>query len=558
MFGTIRKHQTWLWGVIITFTIVSFVVMFSPYARMNNSRERGPVDYGTIHGRKITETEFLNAYREVNLRYLITSGRWPDEQARQTIDRETLEWAFLSRRQELAGIHIDGERAADLAREMIRSLQRTGINSAPELAKVLESQGFSMGDFERFVHHYLGLQELVATVGVSGKFTTPGEIRGLYEREHQELVTQVLFFDATNFLAAVTVTPDAIQQFYTNELATYRIPERLQVSAVLIPITNYLAQAEALLAKTNLNDLVEVNYQRIGTNTFKDAKTPEEIKKRIREEIVREQASNFAHRAANDFARPLVDSPQPTVEAFNAAAKAHGLPVQVLEPFSRESAPKDLEGNEDFLKSVFTLGPENLISGAYRGRDAFYVMAFGKRIPSEIPPLETIRDRVVAGFRAEQAKNLARQNGFSFYTGLTNALAQGKSFDTLCAEAKLKPQSLPPFSISTRALPELSDQLSLNLLKQLAFSTTPGKVSGFQWTPEGGAIVFVKAKMPVDETRLKAEIVGYSGAVRQQRQQEAFQNWFQQEFSRNVRSAIIQQAPAQGAPAGAGRGARKS
>ena len=53
MFGTIRKHQTWLWAVIITVIIFSFVIYFSPYSKMNDSR-RGPVNLGSINGERIS------------------------------------------------------------------------------------------------------------------------------------------------------------------------------------------------------------------------------------------------------------------------------------------------------------------------------------------------------------------------------------------------------------------------------------------------------------------------------------------------------------------------
>jgi len=557
MFGTIRKHQKWLWGVIITLTIISFVIFFSPYSKMNDTR-RVKVDLGSIYGHRVSEEAFVNARREVYVRYLVTSGHWPDEQAQQNVDRETYEWMFLGRKQEMTGIHINKDRVADLAREMIGSLQRVGINSPTDLDKVLEAQGFSMEDFERFVDHYLGLQEMVATIGVSGKLATPDEIKSLYIREHQELATEGLFFNASNYMASVTVTPDAVQQFYTNDLANYRIPERAQVSYIEFSVSNFLGQAEEFMAKTNLSEMVEANYQRFGTNLFRDAKTPEEAKKKIREEIIREQALGYARRKANEFARPLFDVQKPSVDALMTAAASAGLTVQVSEPFTREAPPKALEVNEDFVKGTFRLSPEDPLGGPYRGQDGIYIIAFNKRLPSEVPSLDLIRDRVVADYRYEQAKTMARQAGLGFYPTLTNGLAQGKTFEALCAEAKLRPLPLPQFSISTRSLPELEEQVSLNLLKQLAFTTSPGKASGFQWTAQGGVVLYVKAKLPIDEARMKTDLPSYISAVRQQRQQEAFQVWFQQEYTRNVRALLAQPQQAQPPPNLSSRGAKKS
>ena len=82
MFGTIRKHQTWLWAIIITLTIISFVYFFSPYQKMSNAG-RGPANYGSVNGERVSEEDFANTRREVDLRYFFMSGgNWPDENAK--------------------------------------------------------------------------------------------------------------------------------------------------------------------------------------------------------------------------------------------------------------------------------------------------------------------------------------------------------------------------------------------------------------------------------------------------------------------------------------------
>ena len=73
MFGTIRRHQTWLWAVIITLTIISFVIFFSPYSKMNNSGRRAG-NYGAINGQRVTDLQYANAYREVDLHTFLMSG----------------------------------------------------------------------------------------------------------------------------------------------------------------------------------------------------------------------------------------------------------------------------------------------------------------------------------------------------------------------------------------------------------------------------------------------------------------------------------------------------
>jgi uncharacterized membrane protein YdjX (TVP38/TMEM64 family) len=52
MFGTIRKHQTWLWMVIIVFTIIAFVIFFTPGGQ-NPLAGGGGANYGLVNGKII-------------------------------------------------------------------------------------------------------------------------------------------------------------------------------------------------------------------------------------------------------------------------------------------------------------------------------------------------------------------------------------------------------------------------------------------------------------------------------------------------------------------------
>ncbi len=152
--------------------------------------------------------------------------------------------------------------------------QRSGITS-PEMfiKQVLQPRGFDLDDLERFMRHYIGLQELIATIGVGGKLVTPQEIRDLYKREHEELAASAVFFSASNYLAGVSAPPDAVMQFYTNRLANYRIPDRVQVSYVKFDLTNFLAEANQDMAKmTNLDAQIDEGYRQGGTNFLRQAK----------------------------------------------------------------------------------------------------------------------------------------------------------------------------------------------------------------------------------------------------------------------------------------------
>jgi hypothetical protein len=374
---------------------------------------------------------------------------------------------------------------------------------------------------------------------LSGTLVTPLEAKGLYERERQEIAAEAVFFSASNYLAQVAASPEAVSQFYSNQTANYRLPERLQVSYVRFNVTNFLADAEAEWMKTNLTESVEQELTRIGTNYLRLAKTPDEAKVKIREELIRQRAIVHARRKAADFAGPLVTNETPRAGDLETLAKASGMAVAVTIPFDQGDPPKELEVGSDFLKKAFSRTPEDPFAMDIVGRDGVYIIAFNKRIPSEVPPLDSIREQVTQDYKLSQATSLARKAGLAFYQTLTNGIAQGKTFSAVCADAKLKPVELPPFSLSTRELPEAEDHIRLNQLKELAFRTSPGKVADFEDTQEGGLVLYVKARLPLDETKMRTELPAFVNYLRQRRQEEAFEAWLRKEVEKGMRDTPL-------------------
>src|SRR3974390_2367190 len=106
MFGTIRRHQAWLWWVIGGITVISFVI-FGP---MNVNRSGrgggggGNDSFGMIDSERITRDEFENAYRVVSLDSYLRTGQKLDNSAIATF--ETYRQLFFLRKQKDLGIQV--------------------------------------------------------------------------------------------------------------------------------------------------------------------------------------------------------------------------------------------------------------------------------------------------------------------------------------------------------------------------------------------------------------------------------------------------------------------
>lgn len=572
MLGTFRKHSTWLWGIIIAAMAVS-LVLWTGNRSTSKQDHRGEADFGSFGGKKITEEEINDAANEVRLQYFLSRGEWPDATAQKQLQMEAYKRLFLIKKQEQLGVHISDTDAARIAALNLGPSKDPGVSSMEVLEKKLAAGGLKLADYDRFLRHSLGEQQLMAAMGVSGQLVTAKDARAIYERENQEISAQAVFFNASNYLASVTATPAALSEFYSNQVARYRLPERMQVSYVEFKSTNHWVEAGADLARMtnqtviveliqkyglhpslanlpNLDALVDSEYKR-KTN-FYATMTREKANAAIKGDIQHMFALMTARKLANVFADPLLSAEGAKAGALAELAQKQGLPVKVSAPFDITEGPAELDKSENFAKAAFKLRDENPIADPFVGTDAVFVIAKDKQFPSENPPYATVKDRVERDFKLAQATQTARITGAMFASGATNGLAQGKAFTTLCAEVKTKPILLPPFSLGSRKLEDVEDHISLQQFMQVAFSTPVGEVSQFTPTMEGGMVLYVKDKLPLDEKKVAAELPEFINLLRQARQREAFEQWFNHEAPQALSDTpVVRRQPEINSPAAA-------
>ena len=379
-----------------------------------------------------------------------------------------------------------------------------------------------LSDFERYLRHNLGRDQLISVVTLSSDLVTMPEVRNLYIQHFQELSTEAAFFSATNYANMVAEpSPDALAKFYQDRLSEYRLSDRVQVSYVKLDPTNFLADADQEIAKSPdlLAEKVDEEYQKRGTNYYPDLK-PEEAKKRIVEEIRLGTAHDAARKKAEVLAEALYEmKPQPNLAVFAASNR---LTLKTTAPFEEQTGPAEQDLGLNFARAAFALTPaEPIGEQPVADGDAFFLLALDKKFPAEILPLDRIHARVLADYKQSQALQLARRAGRQLAQSATNSIAQGKTFDAACAEAKVKPVSVPPISIRSRTLPEVEDHLSTYEYQRIAFNTPVGKVADFVETMDGGIVVYVRQLLPLDETKMKADLPEFYNTVRLARRQEA-------------------------------------
>ncbi|HEX9047231.1 MAG TPA: SurA N-terminal domain-containing protein [Verrucomicrobiae bacterium] len=552
MIGSIRKHSAWLWWLIASLTIVSFIWWgAAPGTRYGSGRNAG---LGVLYGKPITPEAFEAAQREFDIFYWSRTHEFPGANASFSpadLKRETYLRLLLVQKAATLGIHVSDEAVATAANGFLSSL--TGNKQAVPLPqfveKVLQPAGLTANDFQRFIRDDLIIQQLVKTMGLSGALVTPQEAGQIYDRENQEVSAQVVFFAASNYLSQVAVTPAGVGQFYTNFMAHYRLPDRVQINYIEYPLSNYLAAAEEKLGKTNLAKQVESAYLERGKELAPDAKTAEEARAKIRELILHQEALTEAVAQARAFASDLFAIEPATPENLVTVANRKGLTVHTTAPFSEAEGPQDFPATADFVSTAFKLNADSPFgSKPYVSTDAVYVFGLARQLPSVVPPLDQIHEQVIHDFRQYEATLKARDVGTNFYFKAAVQMATGKSFTQAAIAAGQAPLALQPFSLSSAEVPEAEGHAEVNEIKKAAFTTEAGHISPFLPTAEGGFVMYVQSLLPVNETEKSAQMPKFLSQLRRGRENDAFNLWLQMEASREIGS-ILKQLAEQGRPA---------
>ncbi len=548
MIGSIRKHSKWLWWVIAGLTIISFVV-FMGSGPARNSRGRGGAGgtYGMIYGHELTAEEVGQAQRDFYLYFLVNYGEWPDKARNinaNQIEQQTYLNLMFAQKAKALGVAVTDEVVADAASQMLRSAALTralGTSGQPVpmdkfAEQILKPKGFTVADFQHSVRSQLTVEQLRLALGLSGSLVTPQEAAALYDREHQEVSAQAVFFAATNYLSQVTVVPGAVGQFFTNNMAYYRVPERLQVNYVWFNVTNYLEQAKTEWAKTNFDQTIDNVYRQYGATEFKDAKTPEEAKAKIRNLLVQRRALGDAAEQAREFVKELFAMDPVKLDNIVTAAKQKGVAVKMSAPFAEGGFSEDFANAPNVVKTAFALNTDSPFSDMIAGEDGIYIIGLANQLPSAVPAFTEIMPRVMQDFRLQSAAALANQAGTNFYITASVQTAAGKSFAQAATAAGFTPVVLSPFSLSSAEVPEAADRAQIGELKQAAFTTAPGHVSRFMPTAAGGFVLSVQKLEAPDLTKKTADMPTFVSQMRRGRENEAFNIWVNSEAGRELRN----------------------
>src|ERR1041384_4609859 len=174
MIGTLRKHQTWLWILVIGAMSIGLVTYFTPSSSVGSgsvsSRSRGQPDLGSINGQPVDQAEYLDAWKEVKLANFLHGGKWPgeDDSSKRRLESETLSRVFLVHKLQEMDIKASDKAVALMVHEQLHDYPYTSLET-----EILKPNGLQISDYERFVRNEANIRQLAAAASVSARLVTP-------------------------------------------------------------------------------------------------------------------------------------------------------------------------------------------------------------------------------------------------------------------------------------------------------------------------------------------------------------------------------------------------
>ncbi len=483
MVNLFRKYQQPLMVVITVMIIVAFVWMYNTaqFDRMGADRAY------RIYGRSLSQADIERAARRfqlaraLGLTELMYGLAGNAQSEGQAVENFVWNSFVLSHESKKLGISPVNEEVMEALKKLPAFQthnQFDPVKYQEFLQNMLMPNGFTDSQLEDLVRDSLRLKKLMALVG-STVDATPAEFRELYTRNNQKTDVSLIRYQLADFAGGVEPTEEEIKKFYEDHLPSLNTDEKRTISYVEISLSD---EEKKLTGKDRM-------------------------------EALQKQSTR-----ADDFGQALL-APDAT---FASAAKKMGLEVKTTPEFTESDPPTALAAIPKAPVVAFQLTEAAPDSNPVESEHGLLILHLDKIVPKRPLTLEEARTRVVEGIKTERGRNALTTKANETRAKIAEALKTGKSFADAAAEAGATVEAFPAFSAA-----EPSDKPFAPEIAAQAGELPEGGFSELVPTSEGGLLIYLAKREPVDEAKLAAEQESQMDGLRAFKRYAAFNEWLQ-------------------------------
>jgi hypothetical protein len=468
MINVFRKHQKWLM-IVIAILAIPFIFYFN---KTDIGAQRAD-SIGRIYNRNVSLVEARRNARlfelakqlgMLNFLHDLAPGSqiqdlMPGGTTREEIFRE-FTWDLLILKHETAGLGIRPT-AAEIAKvvKTFRPFQGPAgfdINLYNQFAEVaLASKGFTDTEIEELAADQLAVDRVKDLLGV-GVQVPEAEIKENYERLYGKLDALVVRLRSEDYLKDVNISDMEVGTYYKAHTAELKSEEKRKIEFVTFGLSE---DQKKLTGKERVDAL-----------------------------------QKLADRA-NDFEQALLEK---SAEFRQVAAKFQ-LPIQSTGEFTSTAPDSKLSAVPELGVFAFQLTPQDSNSDAIQVADGFYVLHLSGVVEARPLTLEEAKPQILVTLRNQRLQERVSIKGRQASHQIREETRMGIPLDLAIKNTSLKVEPVPPFSLDESSPPEKDKNFpDLQIIKGALEEMNPGDVSEFAPTPQGGLIVILRKREPVD------------------------------------------------------------
>ncbi len=370
------------------------------------------------------------------------------------------------------------------AMKALQAFQTNGVFDPTKyqefVQNMLTPNGFTDAQLEDLVRDDLRLKRLQTLVGTTVD-VTPAEFRAAYVQNNQKMDVSLVRFDLATFANAITPTEEEITKYFNDHKTAFATEEKRVVSFVRIDLSD---AEKALKGKEKMDARQKVSER------------------------------------AEDFGQALLDG---KATPFAEIAKKQGLEAKTTPEFTEAAPAPELRSVPQAAAAAFRLTEKDPNSDALPVETGFCILHLDKIVPSRPLSLEEARPRVIEQIKNERGHDALVSKANETRAKIAEALKAGKSFADAVAEAGQKVESFPSFSV----VEPVTDKPSSEEIIQKAVELGPNELSEFVSTDDGGLLVHLDKREPIDEAKFAKEQVTQLDGFRSRKRLAVFREWLQ-------------------------------
>jgi len=450
-----------IWGGFAVLISVAFVIVYSPGSR---NRNRGPQRktndvVGKLYGEEVTRAEFVTAYRNTDLEYLFSTGKFLPNNPIIEKMLEQSAWRRIAILKKAEKLKLTA--TVPQIRQFIESNpffvdRRTRRFSKQMYDNVIAFLQNRKNISEKEVENFFKEQVLIGKISSvisSGALATKDEIQTAFHIFFDKLTVEYIVFPRT--IVQSPKLPEAkIQAYFNAHKEQFRIPEKRIVDYVEINVENYTNNIT--IPQQKIAEFYAQNKTHFRKTSATNAPPSAPIKyKSLSEakgEIVKFLTLESAFRKARDVADEIVAALADESVRPETVVKKFGLKIKTTpKPFAKDALVDGIDPSASFAQAAFALLPNasEYYSDLVLGKKTVYVLFFKKRFPSYIPTFNQVHDQV-----AEKATLVAKEKAYAekvyaIYDQIKIDLKKGISFADAIKKYRFELKTTVPFDLQT-------------------------------------------------------------------------------------------------------------